>query len=156
MLKSLLLTLPFLAAFSAFSQTAEVTISDALVREFLPAAPSSAAYFSIENKGDKALVLTAASVEQIGRVEIHKHSHVDGMMKMVKVPEVAIKGHDSLVFQPGGYHLMLFDPQSKLKAGQKLKLTLHFKNADSASTMADVVSIEQQAEKEAPSHQHHH
>lgn len=134
-------------------EVAKLEVSNAHVREFLPASSSSSAYLTITNHGGTDATLTKATIDGLGRVEIHEHSHVNGMMKMKKVDSVVINAHKSVNFQPGGYHLMVFDPQEPLKAGQERKLTLYFSDGDRLFTNAKVVTLESQVK--ASQHSHH-
>ncbi len=138
------------------ADTAELIVNNAQVREFLPASTSSVGYLTITNHNKAAATLIKASIDGVGRVEIHEHSHVDGMMKMQKVDSVVIKGHESVIFQPGGYHLMVFEPQEPLKVGQERKLTLYFSDGNRLFTNAQVVSLESQAKQSKSSTQHSH
>lgn len=139
------------------SEVAEVTVSDAQVREFLPASKATVAYLTITNPSDHATVLTKAELDGLGRVEIHQHTHVDGMMKMQQVLSLKIDGHSRVEFKPGGYHLMVFEPEDELKAGQERKLMLYFKNGNRVFTQAKVVSLQEMSEQAAnKSEQHSH
>ena len=60
----------------------EIVVNNAQIRDFLPGSKSSAGYLTLVNHGDTAIELTKVTVESLGRVEIHEHQHVDGMMKM--------------------------------------------------------------------------
>jgi periplasmic copper chaperone A len=138
------------------ADVAELKVTNAQVREFLPASASSVGYLTIVNHSSTAATLTKATLDGLGRVEIHQHAHVNGMMKMQQVESVTIKAHESVTFQPGGYHLMVFEPQEPLKLGQERKLTLYFNDGNRVFTNAQVVSLEAQAEQAKPSTQHAH
>ncbi|WP_033018170.1 copper chaperone PCu(A)C [Pseudoalteromonas sp. BSi20652] len=138
------------------SDVAVLEVTNAQVREFLPASTSTVGYLTLINHGGAAATLTKATIDGLGRVEIHEHSHVDGMMKMQQVESVEIKAHESVSFQPGGYHLMVFEPQEPLKVGQERKLTLYFSDGNRLFTNAQVVSLEAQAKQSKPSTQHAH
>ena len=133
----------------------KVVVSNAQIRDFLSFFKSSAGYLTLVNHGDTVIELTKVSIENLGRVEVHEHQHVNGMMKMQKVDVLQIKAHQQLDFKPGGYHLMVFEPKEPLKIGQELKLTLYFSNGDRVFTQASVVSLESQIEEIPPSQQHH-
>ena len=136
---------------------AQLQVTHAQVREFLPATKASVGYFSIKNHSDVPATLTNATIDGLGRVEIHEHVHADGMMKMQKIDSLLIKAHQQLEFKPGGYHLMVFDPQEPLKVGQQRKLTLYFEDGNRVFTNAKVVSLASQAEpvKASKDHSHH-
>lgn len=135
-----------------------VMVSDAQVREFLPASKSTAGYLNLINHSDTAITLVKAEIDGLGRVEIHEHRHVDGMMKMQQVESLEIKAHSKIKFQPGSYHLMAFEPEEPLKEGQQRKLTLYFSDGNRIFTQATVVSLASQAAKKTEdthSHSHH-
>ncbi len=154
----------FLSTFSSahsghdHSDVAEVTVSSAQVREFLPGSKASVAYMTITNPSKHATVLTKAELDGLGRVEIHQHTHVDGMMKMAQLSSLKIDGNSSIEFKPGGYHLMVFEPEDELKAGQERKLTLYFNDGNRVFTQAKVVSLQEMSEKTShknKEHSHH-
>ncbi|WP_457934949.1 copper chaperone PCu(A)C [Pseudoalteromonas sp. SCSIO 43210] len=138
------------------SDVAVLEVTNAQVRAFLPASTATVGYLTLINHSGTNATLTKATIDGLGRVEIHEHSHVDGMMKMQQVESVVIKAHESVSFQPGGYHLMAFEPLEPLKVGQERKLTLYFSDGNRLFTNAQVVSLETQAKQSKPSTQHAH
>ncbi|WP_462153702.1 copper chaperone PCu(A)C [Pseudoalteromonas piscicida] len=137
----------------------QLSVHNATVRTFLPAAPSTAGYLVIENPTQQNKVLVKASLEGVKRVEIHEHVHKEDMMKMQRVDELAIPAGKSVTFQPGGYHLMVFEPVETLKVGEKRKLTLYFADGDRIFTMAEVVALADMfggKEKSNAGHHSHH
>lgn len=148
MLRSLIVICATL--FSTMSYAAKLDVSNAQMREFIPGAGSSAAYFTLVNNSKQAQTLIAASIDGIGRVEIHQHSHSNGMMKMQKLEQLRIPAGNTVTFQPGGLHLMLFEPKKALQLDQSVALTLTFKSGESVTTKAIVVKTV------SPKMQHHH
>ncbi|WP_372762504.1 copper chaperone PCu(A)C [Pseudoalteromonas sp.] len=138
------------------SNVAALEVHNAQVREFLPTAKSSVAYLTLVNHSDTDTVLTKASIDGLARVEIHQHTHVDGMMKMQQVASLPIAAHQHVDFKPGGYHLMVFEPIEPLKVGQHRKLTLYFSDGNRVFTNAEVVSLASQAEQSNASKSHNH
>ncbi len=101
--------------------------------------PNGAAYFIIKNHGKKARHLTGAASPLSKRVELHTHKEEDGVMKMRKLKEpLTIAPGASLKFAPAGHHVMLFAMEKKLKAGETLPLTLHFKDGEKLAITAKV------------------
>ena len=60
------------------------------------------------------------------KIEIHEMTSVDGMMSMREVNDLIIPAQGDLRFAPGGYHLMLKEPQRDLSTGQKVDITFTF------------------------------
>ena len=132
------------AALLSLSSTvilAEVLVTDATVREMLPGRSMTAGYFSISNSGTVDAELISASSPQFGSIELHQHSHKDGMMKMQQVSSVLVAAGQSLDFQPGGLHLMLFDAKASVEVGQKIPLVLTFKDGQTIEVQAVVSAI---------------
>ena len=115
-------------------------------RTLRPVAPSTYGYLSIANHGEQADELLGADTPAADKVEIHEHKHVDGLMKMQQVQTLPIAPGETLVLQPGGYHLMLFNLKQPLVAGEHFPLTLHFSKAGDVE-----VVVNEQAE-EPPAH----
>ncbi|MEO2267938.1 copper chaperone PCu(A)C [Pseudoalteromonas sp. YIC-656] len=134
----------------------EIMVSDAKVRQFLPASTSSVAYLSIMNHGDSERVLQRVDIESIGRVEIHTHDMQDGMMKMRKLDQLTLQPNATQVFQSGGLHLMLFEPEQVLNVGEDLKMTLYFADGDHVFTQAKVFSLMDEMPSSEGGHKHHH
>jgi len=97
-----------------------------------------AAYLTITNPTEKADRLVSASSSQAGRVEIHTHLMEDGVMKMREVEGIDIEAGATVNFQPGGYHLMIFNHEGVLKAGDMLPVTLTFEHAGDVALKAPV------------------
>ncbi|CCQ11111.1 hypothetical protein PALB_19850 [Pseudoalteromonas luteoviolacea B = ATCC 29581] len=136
------------------SSAAPLAINNAWIREALPGAPATAAYFDLTNHSEQVATLVKATVEGFGRVEMHEHLHENGMMKMRQVATIELAPNSEVKFQPGGFHLMLFEAKTMVKDGNSLKLTLYFADGDRVYTMAKVQSI--LSEETHNSHQHHH
>ena len=139
---------------------AQVVVSDAVVREMLPGSTSTAGYFTLTNHTDKPVTLTAVVSNLSERVEVHEHLMQGGMMKMQQVKGgLVIKPHESVVFQPGGYHLMLFDTGTKIKRDIGFELTLKFAKHPPLKASGKVISLldmENRKQKDDGGHHHHH
>lgn len=83
-----------------------VLISEGYILAPLKGRDIAAGYFIAENQGT-AISLTGAS-SPMASIEIHTHTLVDGVMKMRKVDAVELPEETSIVFEPGGFHLMMF------------------------------------------------
>ena len=117
---------------------AGVSITD--VRVQLPAVPGrpGAAYFTVSTSDAAGLVLAGASVDRAGRAEMHETRNSGGASSMVPVAQVAASPGQPIRFTPGGHHLMLFELDPTLKAGDTTDLTLIFANGDKATAPARV------------------
>lgn len=94
-----------------------VTVSEAWIRPAPPTAPVRAGYALLENAGTTGIVIDAARSEAFGAIEIHEMHEVDGVMRMRRVPRLALEADGSVHLKPGGLHLMLFRPAAPLGEG---------------------------------------
>lgn len=126
---------------TSYVALAEVVVTDATIREILPGRTMTAGYFSISNSGTVDAELISASSPQFGSIELHQHSHKDGMMKMEQVQSVKVAAGEQVHFQPGGLHLMMFDAKTSISEGQQIPLRLTFKDGQSIEVQASVSAI---------------
>ncbi|MGY5823098.1 copper chaperone PCu(A)C [Vibrio chemaguriensis] len=118
-------------------------------REAPPNAPVIGGFFQLTNHGDSEDALIAAESPIAGHVEIHTHKKEDGVMKMIKIDEVRVPANNSVLFKPGSFHLMIFNPTQALKEGDRFPMTLTFKNAGK-------VEVEMAVEKQGHMEKHMH
>ncbi|MBC8519319.1 MAG: copper chaperone PCu(A)C [Gammaproteobacteria bacterium] len=116
-----------------------VMVSDPWVRAAPPNAPALAAFMTLENHGgaDVALVEVRGPAE-LGRVEMHRTSMADGMMKMVQQQNIPVAAHSSTVLKPGSWHIMMIGPKKVPSAGEQVRLTLVFSDGSEQMVMAGV------------------
>jgi len=60
-------------------------------------------------------------------VMIHRTIAKEGMTGMEHAPQIELLPNASLLFAPGGYHLMLLNPKRVLRAGDRVDITLEFR-----------------------------
>ena len=115
-----------LAMYSALSYAAgQVQVRDAWIPEAPPVADVMAAYFVIENHGDKPVTISGASSPAFGMVMMHKSVDENGMVRMIHQDHLTVAANSQLAFARSGLHLMLMSPKHPLKLGDKVELTLH-------------------------------
>lgn len=130
------------AAVSAAGTAADaVMIKDAYVRAVPPGQPNSAAFMMLMNKSgsDHAVVGGKSPVAKV--VELHEHIHQNGMMKMRRIPRIAVKANNKAVLKPGGLHVMLIGLKRELKKGETVSLTLKFEDGSTKTVEAPVRSV---------------
>ncbi len=117
---------------------AALEIEEAYVRETPPGQSVAAVFLRFVNTGDEPIVLVAAESEQAKQVEFHQHAHHNGMMRMEKMDELLIPPHQTVVFEPGSYHLMLIDKDADLVAGDRVDLVVTDRDGTDISFVAPV------------------
>lgn len=114
------------------------SLSDARVQ--LPAVPGrpGVAYFTLSASGGAKGALVAVHVDHFARAEMHESKMEGGMMTMDPVKSVDIAPGKPVTFAPGGYHVMLFDGDGGLKAGDTVELTATLDSGDKITAQAKV------------------
>ena len=102
----------------------QIRVQDAWIPEAPPVASVMAAYFVIENSGDKTVTITGFSSPAFADVMMHKTVEKDGMSRMIHMDSLTVGPKSRLKFERGGLHLMLMQPKQSLKAGDKVALTM--------------------------------
>lgn len=93
-------------------------------RLVLPAVSGNpaAAYFTLTNGTKDTVSLAAVSVEGAIKSEMHQTSGTS----MAPITALNMGAGSSVVFEPGGKHVMVFSLGKSRKAGDSVKLTLTF------------------------------
>lgn len=113
------------------------------------AGSTGAGFMTLANPGKAADALVAAQSPAAKTTEIHRSSMAaGGVMKMEKQARVAIPAGGTVVFAPGGYHLMFIGLTRTLKAGDKVPATLTFASGVRVKTEFEV--------RVTPPGSHHH
>lgn len=134
---------------------ATTVVHEGWIRHAPPMAPVRAGYARIENRGDSEVRIDAASSSGFGSIEIHEMHDVDGVMQMRRLPQLLLAPGASAQLEPGGLHLMLFDPQQPMELGARV--TIHFQSG--GETIAEgqfVVSGGDDTGHGHDHHEHHH
>jgi len=116
-----------LIALAAAAEEAGISVRDAWVRETPPGMTMTAGYMVLQNKTSRPQVLVAASSSRFETVTIHRSIAKQGMTGMEHAPQIELLPNASLLFAPGGYHLMLSNPKRALHAGDRVDITLKFR-----------------------------
>ncbi len=115
-----------------------IMVQDPYVRLAPPGAPTTGAFMTLMNHGDKDTKLVKASTPAAKVAELHTHINEGGVMKMRPVAAIDIKAKGEAVLKPGGLHVMLIDLKAPLKEGDKVAITLGFDDGSSKQIEAPV------------------
>ena len=115
-----------------------VTVADAWVRATVAAQRATGAFLKLTVQGADA-TLIAASSPAAGVTQIHEMAMSEGVMRMREVTGgVPLKAGQSFELKPGSYHIMMMDLKQPVKAGDRVPLTLTFKQGDGQQTTTQV------------------
>ena len=121
---------------AATAQT--VTVADAWVRATVAAQRATGAFLKLTVQGADA-TLIAASSPVAGVTQIHEMAMSEGVMRMREVTGgVPLKAGQIFELKPGGYHIMMMDLKQPVKAGDRVLLSLTFKQANGQQTTNQV------------------
>ncbi|MGJ8691602.1 MAG: copper chaperone PCu(A)C [Thalassotalea sp.] len=151
MLKWVLALMSVISFFSLAETIAVIEVDKGYIRETIPGTEVSSAYMTILNKSAQNLALVSVTSPVSPRLELHQHLMSEGMMKMRQVDDINIDANSEVVLKPSGFHIMIFSLASRLKAGDKIPLTLTFSNNHQLEILLQVESIKKNKE-----HHHHH
>ena len=111
-------------------------------------------YLTIRNEGSTADRLIGGSVAVANRFEVHSMEMVDGVARMAPVEGgLEIPPGETVMLEPGGYHVMMMDLQTPLTEGQTITGTLVFETAGEVEITYAVGPL---GSREAPMHGHGH
>lgn len=101
----------------------DLAVEQAWIREAPPGA-MSAAYARLTNRGKRPLAVDGARSPDFGGAGLHRTVVDDSGIARMREGTLEIAPGASAMLEPGGWHLMLFDPARPLKAGDTVPLTL--------------------------------
>jgi len=104
-------------------------------RLVLPAVKDNpgAAYFSLVNSSDKPAEIAAVDVAGAGMAMLHETMQMDGHSTMSEMKSPAVQPGETLVFAPGGKHMMVYKLPEGLKPGATAEMTITFADGDKLS-----------------------
>lgn len=134
--------LSFAVSLPAIAGNNTITVSDPFARETPPNAKVGGVYMTFMNTG-AANRLVGARSDAAKAVQIHKHLMDDaGVMRMREVEGgVALGEDETVVFAPGGLHVMLMGLKAPLKKNETVGITLDFEDGSSIYVAVPVKSI---------------
>ncbi len=98
-----------------------------------PGLHTGAVYFVLRNNSDQTLIVNHIHSPISDHIEVHRNYYEEGLMKMRPVPHVSVVAGGKMRFEPGGYHLMVFDMSPTPEIGSSFELTIEFENGITAT-----------------------
>jgi copper(I)-binding protein len=121
---------------------ADLEVRDAWARATPPGAGVAAVYLTIVG-GDVADRLTGAGTDRAAMTQVHAVTEHAGMARMREADGVEVPPGATVVFAPGGLHLMLMNLETPLVAGQRFAVTLTFERAGTRAVNVEVLAPDQ-------------
>jgi hypothetical protein len=102
----------------------ELDFEGAWVRPLPTGMKMTAGFGVVRNSQQKPIEITAFSSPSFGDVSLHRTELVDGVSKMREVPALKLAAGESIVLEPGGYHLMLMMPSAEIQPGDVVSIEM--------------------------------
>jgi hypothetical protein len=115
-----------MAPAACFRAQPAVTVTDLTAYAALPGQPAGVAYFSLTNSAAAAVTLREVTSPEFGSVEMHTTLVDDGIARMMALDSLTVAERSGVAFAPGGPHLMLMEPVTRLAVGDVVTLEFHF------------------------------
>lgn len=122
-------------------QAVTIEITNAEVRQPMLGRSVTAGYFTLHNTSEQSISLIAVSTEAFQRVELHQHSHQNGVMRMEQIDAIKIAAKSEVHLTPGGLHLMLFEPNTEFALGDLITMQLTFSDQQVISIKVPIVAL---------------
>ena len=104
---------------------ADLALEDAWIQNLPPTVPLRAGYLTITNSNDEAVQVIGLRGDGFSSIEIHRSVMKDGTMRMESVPRLVIEAGQTLRFEPGGLHLMMY-PEQPTRPGDEYRIVIEF------------------------------
>lgn len=134
----ILFPLLLLVTMAANADGPSVSASHVWIRQAPPGIDVMAGYLTLTNNTAHALVLESVTSPNFASVSVHRTLQRNGMDSMQAVKSFSLPPHASVVFAPGGYHLMFTHPVKPLYNGDLVTLMLSFSDHSSLTILAPV------------------
>ena len=104
-------------------------------------ARTGAAYLTLTNKAKSTDRLMGATTPVAEKVQFHKVTEKDGIVRMRELRSIEIAPGDKLILKPGNIHIMMVGLKQPLKQGQTFPLTLEFEKAGTIEVVVSVAGV---------------
>jgi copper(I)-binding protein len=126
------------ALLGACGRGGEVKVVEGRVTIPPPGMRMSAGYFTIENGTAKDVEVKALTSDAFDAVEMHETRTENGVSSMHPLTSLSVPSGQSVAFEPGGKHLMLFGPKVALARDAVVTIAFTVVSADGQETKIPV------------------
>lgn len=103
-------------------------VDDGWIRLGPAGMPMMAGFGKITNSCGVPATVVAAGSSAFGEVSIHETRIENGISRMRPLAQVPVAANDAVLFQPGGKHLMLMQPETALQPGDTVKIVFELED----------------------------
>jgi copper(I)-binding protein len=91
------------------------------------------AYFDITNETGDGIAIVAVDIAGAARAELHQTEMVGDEMRMGAIDRYVVSSAETVSFEPGGLHVMVYELADSVRSGETTEITLTFGNGDKHS-----------------------
>lgn len=113
-------------------------VRDGWIRLLPGGMPMHAGFGRIVNACRRPAAIVGARSDAYAEVELHETRVVEGVSRMRPVPRLELAARGSAELRPGGLHLMLMRPASRIEPGQRI--VIEFRLADGRRIRGEFVA----------------
>jgi copper(I)-binding protein len=118
------------AIIPSLTWASSIQVENAWIRAVPKNSKVSAGFMTLKNSTAKDIALTKV-VAQISKVvELHTHTHENGVMKMRQVPQIVVAANSTTELKPKSYHVMFIDLTKEISEGDLIEIELSFDNGE--------------------------
>jgi len=115
-----------------------VSVDDAWGRTS-PSSAANAAFYMVIEGGSDPDTLVSADAAACGLTELHISIVTDGVMSMQHLPDgIDVPAGETVMLEPGSFHVMCIDRQQDFVAGTSIPLTLEFAGAGTVEVNVEI------------------
>lgn len=115
-----------------------IEVVDAWARPTPEVAERAALYVSLANNGEDDAVVIGASASRCGSMEIHETVAEGDVMEMRRVDELVVPSGETVVMEPGGFHIMCVSVSEPLVDGETIGVDIVFVDGLTQSVSLEV------------------
>lgn len=104
----------------------------------------AAVYFDIAYTGDYGVAISGAEVEGAGSATLHNVTRFNRENRMAEVGPLPLRNGEPLTFEPGGLHIMAFEPADTLAPGGTTEVTLKISGGKTHRFSAEVRAADEE------------
>jgi copper(I)-binding protein len=120
----------------------DITIANVRARETVPGASVGGGYMVITNNGSEDDRLMGGKTSVSPLLEVHEMKMENDVMKMRQLNDgLVIKAGQTVMLQPGGFHIMFMDLEAPLTKNTSFDATLNFEKSGSVRVKFNVVDM---------------
>lgn len=117
-----------------------ITVSDARLNLPAVAGNPGALYFTVENDSEADIMLMSTNVEGADSTVMHQTATWNNRPDMQEVLQLPVPAGESLVLEPGGFHVMAMNLEEGLQVDGQTEVTLTFAGGDKISFPAEILA----------------